>query len=314
MNAPIPFVANPDYRFAREWLAALQREMPGERIVPLNELDTAAKAESTFAIVINPLPEDIRQLPRLAWVHSVWAGVERLVTDLADTDLKIVRLVDPQLADTMAEAVLAWTMFLHRDMPLYAAQQRERIWIPLDYTRAQAKTVALLGLGALGEAAARRLLDAGFNVCGWSRTRKTLAGVECFAGESELPAMLAKADILICLLPLTAGTNDLLNAETLGHVPSGASLINFARGPIISDHALRACLDNGHIKHAVLDVFSVEPLPPDAWQWAHPGVTVLPHISAPTDRRTASAIIAQNINRYRETGQIPESVDRARGY
>ena len=314
MTSPIPFVANPDYRFAGEWLTALRREMPNECIVPLNELDAAAKPQSKFAIVINPLPEDIRQLPRLEWVHSVWAGVERLVTDLADTDLKIVRLIDPQLADTMAEAVLAWTMYLHRDMPAYAAQQRNRSWMPLDYTRPHEKTVGLLGLGALGEAAARRLLGAGFNVCGWSRTRKALAGVNCFAGNSELPAMLAKADILVCLLPLTAGTTGLLNAERLAHIPSGASLINFARGPIIADDALRASLDAGRIKHIVLDVFDVEPLPPESWQWAHPSVTVLPHISAPTDRKTASTIIAQNIDRYRKTGEIPESVDPTRGY
>jgi glyoxylate/hydroxypyruvate reductase A len=314
VTPPIPFVANPDYRFTGEWLAALRRAMPGECIMPLDDLDAAAKAESMFAVVINPLPEDVRQLPRLEWVHSVWAGVERLVTDLADTELKIVRLIDPQLADTMAEAVLAWTLYLHRDMPLYAVQQRNRTWMPLDYTPAQEKTVALLGLGALGEAAARRLLEAGFNVCGWSRTRKTLAGVECFAGEPELPAMLAKANILVCLLPLTAGTNGLLNAERLSHIPPGASLINFARGSIIPDGALRTCLDDHRVKHAVLDVFSVEPLPPEAWQWAHPCVTVLPHISAPTDRRTASAIIARNIDQYRKTGQIPEHVDRTRGY
>jgi len=260
------------------------------------------------------LPQDVRQLPQLRWVHSVWAGVERLVADLADLELNVVRLVDPQLAETMAEAVLAWTLYLHRDMPLYAAQQTRRQWLAADYARPQDTTVGLLGLGALGEAAADRLAGAGFNVCGWSRMRKSVSHVECFAGAVELPAMLARTDILVCLLPLTVETRGLLNATTFAQLPHHASLINFARGPIVCDDALRAALDAERIRHAVLDVFSIEPLPPDSWQWAHPRVSVLPHISAPTDRQTASAIVGQNIRRYRETGEIPESVDLARGY
>jgi glyoxylate/hydroxypyruvate reductase A len=314
VKTAIPFICNPHYPFAADWIDALQQAMPDEKIVPLHALDAQAKAVCTVAIVANPLPEDIRQLPQLKWVHSVWAGVERLMTDLADTDLKIVRLVDPQLADTMAEAVLAWTLYLHRDMPAYAAQQANRQWLAQDYTRPEDKTVGLLGLGALGEASARRLVASGFKVCGWSRTRRDVSNVECFAGDAELPAMLAKTDILVCLLPLTAHTKGLLNATMLGHLPEHASLINFARGPIVCDDALRATLESRRIKHAVLDVFSVEPLPPDSWQWGNPHVTVLPHISAPTDRRTASAIVARNIRNYHESGAIPESVDRTRGY
>lgn len=314
MKASIPFICNPDYPFAGQWIAALQQAMPDEEVVPLDALDAHARASCTVAIVANPLPQDIRQLPQLRWVHSVWAGVERLVADLADLELSIVRLVDPQLAETMAEAVLAWTLYLHRDMPLYAAQQTRRQWLAADYARPQDKTVGLLGLGSLGEAAAYRLAGAGFKVCGWSRTRKSVPHVECFAGAVELPSMLGKTDILVCLLPLTGETRELLNATTLAQLPPHASLINFARGPIVCDDALRAALDVGRIRHAVLDVFSSEPLPADSWQWAHPRVTVLPHISAPTDRQTASAIVGQNIRRYRETGEIPESVDRVRGY
>jgi glyoxylate/hydroxypyruvate reductase A len=314
VKTSLPFICNPDYPFARQWIVSLQQAMPDEEVVPLSALDAHARASCTVAIVANPLPQDVRQLPQLRWVHSVWAGVERLVADLADLELNIVRLVDPQLAETMAEAVLAWTLYLHRDMPLYAAQQTRRQWLAADYARPQDTTVGLLGLGALGEAAADRLAGAGFNVCGWSRMRKSVSHVECFAGAVELPAMLARTDILVCLLPLTVETRGLLNATTFAQLPHHASLINFARGPIVCDDALRAALDAERIRHAVLDVFSIEPLPPDSWQWAHPRVSVLPHISAPTDRQTASAIVGQNIRRYRETGEIPESVDLARGY
>lgn len=288
--------------------------MPEERVLPLAALDDAARQACTVAIVANPRPEDLRLLPKLRWVHSVWAGVERLLADLGDTELKIVRLVDPQLADTMAEAVLAWTLYLHRDMPRYARQQRQHLWQPLDYARPQQKTVGLLGLGALGEAAARRLLAAGFQVQGWSRSRREVAGVSCHAGEDGLAALLASSDILVCLLPLTPQTRGLLTDSTLGRLRPSASLINFSRGAVVDDAALRRALDQGRLGHAVLDVFATEPLPAESWHWDHPGVTVLPHISAPTDRLTASLIVAGNIAAYRQRGLIPPHVDRDRGY
>lgn len=288
--------------------------MPDEVILPFDVLDAQQKAACTVAIIANPDPADIAQMPQLKWIHSVWAGVERVVADLGHTDLDIVRLIDPQLADTMAEAVLAWTLYVHRDMPAYAQQQREKQWRTLDYTQACQRTVGVLGLGALGDAAAKRLLASNFQVTGWSRSKKNVEGVTCFAGADELQAMLAASDIVVCLLPLTAETKGLLNAEKLAWMKPGAQLINFGRGPIIDDDALKAALDSGALKHAVLDVFAVEPLPSTQWQWSHPSVTVLPHISAPTNRDTASAIVAGNIRAYRDNGTIPTSVNTQRGY
>lgn len=288
--------------------------MPNERIGRWDELSMPERSECRVAVVANPRPEDLRQLPNLQWVQSVWAGVEKLVAALGPTQLNIVRLVDPQLAETMAEAVLAWTLFLHRDMPVYYRQQQLAQWQAQEYVKPQARTVGLLGLGALGAAAARRLIAANFNVCGWSRSRKSIAQVECFAGDDELIPMLAKSDILVCLLPLTPATTGLIGARELGALPQNAQLINFARGNIIDDAALRLALDSGALKYAVLDVFSTEPLPPDEWHWRHPSVAVLPHCSAPTDMETASAIVAENIRLWRENGQVPVAVDIGRGY
>lgn len=314
MRPVLPFIAPPDAPQQAEWIAALQAAMPQETVVPLAALDEAARLRCEVAVVANPRPEDLRRLPRLRWVHSVWAGVERLLADLGDLDLRVVRLVDPQLADTMAEAVLAWTLYLHRDMPRYAQQQRERRWQPLKPVRAQDRTVGLLGLGALGSAAAARLSAAGFAVQGWSRTPRTLPGVSGHAGEDGLAQVLSTADILVCLLPLTPHTRGLLDDAALARLPPGAGLINFARGPIADDAALRRALDGGRLSHAVLDVFDIEPLPADRWHWTHPAVTVLPHISAPTDRQTAARIVAANIAAYRQHGRIPPHVDRERGY
>ncbi|NSY18496.1 glyoxylate/hydroxypyruvate reductase A [Neorhizobium sp. AL 9.2.2] len=296
------------------WLTALSQKLPVETIIPFRELDEASREKVDIAIVANPDPADIAQLPGLKWIHSVWAGVERLVGELGDSRLPLVRLVDPQLSRTMAEAVLAWTYYLFRDMPAYAQFQRQRVWQQLAYRRPEQVTVGLLGLGALGAASAARLKEAGFNVIGWSRAAKSLEGVETFHGEQGLDQLLSRPEILVCLLPLTGETKGLLDGDRLSMMPKGASLMNFARGPIVVTDALIAALGSGAMKHAVLDVFDVEPLPADHALWDHPAITVLPHISAPTDRETAAAIVAGNILTYRETGALPSTVDLARGY
>jgi glyoxylate/hydroxypyruvate reductase A len=298
----------------RLWLEALSLTMPDETVVSFRQLDEKGRAAVDIAIVANPDPADLARLPGLKWIHSLWAGVERLVSELGDSALPVVRLVDPQLSCTMAEAVLAWSYYLFRDMPAYARFQRERGWQQLPYRRPEQVTIGLLGLGALGQAAAHRLTDAGFKVIGWSRSAKDVEGLETFSGDDGLSAVLRRSDILTCLLPLTSETRGLLNAERLALLPANASLINFARGPIVvSDDLLRA-LDAGHLNHAVLDVFDVEPLPEDAPFWNHPRITVLPHISAPTDRQTAAEIVAANIRTYRSIARLPSTVDFARGY
>jgi glyoxylate/hydroxypyruvate reductase A len=314
LRMPIPFVAAADYAQTNAWVQALQQAMPDERVVAFDQLSESEKQSVTVAIVANPDPANLLQMPALKWVHSVWAGVERLVADLGQSQLKIVRLVDPQLAETMAEAVLAWTLYLHREMPAYARQQKNSQWLAREYIRPQSKTVSLLGLGALGEAAAKHLLTAGFQVCGWSRSQKNIVGVDCFSGESGLSAMFARTNILVCLLPLTPDTRGLLNAARLAQLPKGASLVNFARGALVQDDDLQDALNAQHLQHAVLDVFETEPLPIASWHWQHPQVTVLPHISAPTDKQTASAIVAGNIRRYRDDGSLPLLVDVAKGY
>ncbi|RRH74310.1 2-hydroxyacid dehydrogenase [Falsigemmobacter faecalis] len=296
------------------WLAHLRAAMPGEEIRSLRGLSEDERARVDVAIVANPDPADLELLPNLKWVHSLWAGVERLVAELQGFTAPVVRLTDPELARNMAEAVLAWTYYLQRDMPAYAKAQREKTWAPRPYVKPSQLRVGLLGLGKLGGRAAERLLDAGFQVSGWSRSLKSLAGVTCHAGEAGLSEMLGEADILVSLLPLTAQTRGLLNAARFAQMKPGAQIINFGRGPVIDDEALLAALRSGQIGHAVLDVFAVEPLPPEHPYWSTPGVTVLPHISAETDRVTASALVAGNIAAWRAGGQLPETVDFAAGY
>jgi glyoxylate/hydroxypyruvate reductase len=296
-----------------EYLHILSAAMPEEHLAPFRTMGPAERTAARIAVVANPDPAEVAALPGLVWVQSLWAGVEKLVGAF-DRPLPIVRLVDREMARTMAEAVLAWTYYLQRDMPAYARQQRDRVWRPHAYRKPSDTTVGLLGLGALGTAAADRLVGAGFRVVGWSRTPKAVAGLDTVHGADGLTAMLGRSDILVCLVPLTAETRGLVNAARLAALKPGAALINFARGPIVVTEDLIAALDSGQLAHAVLDVFDVEPLPAESALWGHPGVTVLPHVSGPTDMDSAAATVAANIRAYRRTGQPPSGVDAARGY
>lgn len=314
MSDTIALISNIRADQESRYLSALAAAMPDEKIATFRTMNEPQRVQARIAIVANPDPADVAALPNLVWVQSLWAGVEQLVAAWPSGGPPIVRLVDREMSRTMAEAVLAWTYYLQRDMPAYARQQREGVWRQQAYRKPSALTVGILGLGALGAAAAARVAQAGFKVAGWSRSAKLLPGVNTFSDDAGLTEMLRISDIVVCLVPLTAQTRGLLHAGRLAATKPGAALINFARGPVVVTDDLLASLDSGHLAHAVLDVFDEEPLAPDSRLWRHPQVTVLPHISAPTDFETAAAVIAENIATYRETGVLPCEVEIARGY
>ncbi|MDO6565001.1 glyoxylate/hydroxypyruvate reductase A [Amphritea sp. 1_MG-2023] len=314
MRPIIPFVHQLPQHEVQQWCDSLGELLPGCDIRPFVQLSEAEKALASVAVVANPAPADVAQLPHLQWVHSVWAGVEGMMASLAHMPFEIVRLTDPHLAKTMAEAVLAWSLYLHRGMPQYRQQQSASQWQPQPYCDAHERHIVVLGLGLLGQQSALRLVDNGFRVSGWSRSEKHLDGVACYAGESALIDLIAQADIIVNLLPLTPSTQGLMDQAFFQQLKAGASLINFGRGATLIEADLLAALDQGQLTHAVLDVFDQEPLPETSALWRHSGITVLPHISAPTSVTTASRIVADNIQRYLTQATIPPSVDKSQGY
>lgn len=315
MRPLVPFVRRVDEGPHPVLLAALRRSLSEVELVEHGEIPADRLTEATVAIVDGPSADQLESLPNLRFVQSTWAGVEAIIPAVPD-GVAIARMVDPQLAATMAEAVLAWTLYLHRDMPRYARQQRDAEWVEHPVARVTDRRVGIVGLGALGTAAAKTLVCHGFDVAGWSRSAKAIDGVQCFDGDAGFATLLARSDIVVNLLPHTAATANLFGAEAFAVMPFGGSLINFGRGQTVDDDALIAALDRGHLDHAVLDVFDIEPLPSDHRYWHHASVTVLPHISGPTSADTAAIIAADNVRRFLESGELPNSalVDRARGY
>jgi glyoxylate/hydroxypyruvate reductase len=314
MKSIVPFISMLPKADIDQWLKILKKKLPKERIVKFSNLKKSDYKKIDVAIVANPNPTEVKKLLNLKWIQSVWVGVEKLVESFKSERVKIVRLVDPEMNRTMSEAVLSWVLYLHRDMHFYQVQQNKRVWKEADYIKPSKKIVSIIGLGELGSASAAKLIENGFNVCGWSRGKKNIKKVKSFTGELGLKNMLKQTDILVCLIPLTRNTKYLLNYKTLSYLKKGASIINFARGAIINAKDLVKHLNSGRIKHAVLDVFEQEPLPKTSVLWKHKNVTVLPHISAHTDMDTASSIVCKNIKMYRLKNRIPKSVDMVRGH
>ena len=256
--------------------------------------------------------QDFTPFTRLKAVLGLWAGVEDVVNNETLT-VPLTRMVDCGLTRGMTEWVAGHVLRHHLGMDAHITN-RTGIWQQDIPPLAPDRRVAVLGMGALGRAAALALAALGFDVTGWSRSAKTLDGVHCLHGPDGLRAALAQAEIVVLLLPDTPATTNILNAKTLAQLPRGAVILNPGRGTLIDDRALLAALDSGHVAHATLDVFRTEPLPAEHPYWAHPRVTVTPHIASETRPVTASRVIAENIRRGETGAPFLHLVDRKLGY
>lgn len=297
-----------------QWRATLARLAPDVtmRIWP-GEVDDPASIDC--ALVWKPPAGLLASLPNLRLIQSMGAGVDGL---LADPELPrhvpIARVVDPLLTQCMTEYVVLHTLYHHRLMPLFARRQAEGVWRETVAPPAQERTVGILGLGELGIAAARALVALGFRVQGWSRSVRVVDDVVCRSGAAGLAAMLADCEILVCLLPLTAETEDILDAALFARLPRGAALINCGRGRHLVEADLLAALDSGQLAAASLDVFRQEPLPAGHPFWSRREIVITPHVASISHPESAAQLVAENIRRV-WAGLSPRyQVDPARGY
>ena len=244
-------------------------------------------------------------------VLGLWAGVENIVTNTTLTQ-PLCRMVDPGLAEGMAEWVTGHILRYH--LGLDADVLNTGKWTPRVPPLARQRTVGILGMGALGSSTAEALAHIGFRVKGWARTERPVPGVDMHFGRDGLDRVLELSDFLVLLLPLTTQTENLLGHDTLAKVKRGVFILNPGRGPLIDDDALLQALDDGRVAAATLDVFRQEPLPLDHPYWAHPRVTVTPHIASATRVETAVDVIAENIRRGEMGEPYLHLVDRAAGY
>lgn len=260
-------------------------------------------------------PDDIAgTFPNLELVFSVGAGVDQFDFSKIPPHVPLVRMLEPNIAESMVEYVCLAVLALHRDLPLLLAQQRREVWKEFQITTAARRRVGVLGLGQLGQAALERLKAFGFPLAGWNRSPRAIDGVEVFAGAGALPAFLARTDILVCLLPLTDETRGILDARLFAQLPDGAMLVNVGRGGHLVQEALIAALDSGKLAAAMLDVTDPEPLPAGHPLWRHEKVILTPHVASMTHPETAVRFVLDTIARHKRGEPLPGLVDRSRGY
>ena len=303
---------------AAVWVEHLRRYLPGRSIRCWPD-DVGDPAEVAYICAWKAPPGALGRFPNARVVFSLGAGVDHILADPALPKLPLVRIVDADLTQRMTEYVTLHTLMIHRRQRAYDAQQKARVWHELAQPAARDVAVGIMGLGVLGKDAAEVLRRIGFRVAGWSRSPKTIAGIETFHGAAGLDAFLARTEILIALLPLTAATRGILALPLLRKLNrdgalGGAHLINAGRGGLQIDADILVALDQGVLASATLDVFPTEPLPNDSALWTHPRVTITPHNAAWSDPAALAEGIARQIARF-EAGQPLEGlVDTATGY
>ncbi len=292
------------------WFAGLRAALPQAVVEPW----TPGAAQADYAIVWAPPQLFVDEQRGLKAMLNIGAGVDALMNLQIPASIKIVRLDDAGMSVQMAEYVCHAVIRHFREFNAYDADVKAGKW---SYRKPRSRVdfpVGIMGLGVLGQRVARSIAQFDFPVLGWSRSIKSIGGVRCFAGYSEFASFLAATQVLVCLLPLTPETRDILNAANLSRLRPGAYVINVARGAHVVDEDLLAQIDGGHLSGAMLDVFRTEPLPTTHVFWKHPKITVTPHTSARTLRGQSLAQIAEKILKLERGEPIAGVVEPERGY
>ncbi|MCX8504032.1 MAG: glyoxylate/hydroxypyruvate reductase A [Alphaproteobacteria bacterium] len=300
------------------WVKQFRALLPDRPIVKLGDSYDPASIE--FAMTWYHPPGSLAHYPHLKAVFSMGAGVDHLFRDTELPDVAIARVVDPDLTNRMSEYVILHALSIMRQTRRYREQQNHLQWIDDDWQPAASEVrVGVMGLGVLGSDAAQKLKHIGFKVAGWSRSPKSIDGIQCFSGDAGLSSFLARTDILVVLLPLTDETRGIINRKLLkglardGRV-AAPSLINAGRGNLQIETELLECLDDDTLHEAVLDVFQTEPLPETSPLWTHPRVTITPHNASVSDPVAIANAIAAQIKRVEKSEPLLNTVSRAKGY
>jgi glyoxylate/hydroxypyruvate reductase A len=295
------------------WLNALQAEFPEAHVRVWKEGDDDP---ADYALAWGPPLAMLQHRSALKAVFNIGAGVDAILQfgDQLPQGVPIVRLDDAGMGVQMAEYVTHAVLRYFRRFDEYENQAHAKQWQTLIPHDREKFSIGILGLGVLGSQVALALARHDFPLYGWSRTLKDLPGVHCYAGKDSLDEFLRNTRVLVCLLPLTADTVNILNREMLEKLPPNAYLINIARGAHLVDEDLVSLVQSGHIAGATLDVFRQEPLAPAHPFWQEPRITITPHISATTERAKSVRQIAEKIRGLERGEPIAGLVDRTVGY
>jgi glyoxylate/hydroxypyruvate reductase A len=295
---------------AQDWLQALTAALPQAEV----SLWVPGAPLADYAVVRAPTQQFFDQQTQLKAVFNAGAGVDALMALKMPGQTQLVRLDDAGMAVQMAEYVCHALLRHFREFALFDASAQSNTWQPRASQDRADFPVGIMGLGVLGERVARAVAQFDFPVAAWSRSPKSLPGIRCYAGPQQFHDFLAATRVLVCLVPLTPDTRDILNYANLSQLRPQGYVINVARGAHLVDEDLLLLLDQGHLSGATLDVFRTEPLPDSHPFWKHSRITITPHISALTLRAESVLQIARKIEALERGESVAGVVDRGRGY
>ncbi len=293
------------------WITALQNALPTVKVIRWEEITDPSEVE--VAILWNHRPQFFNRLKNIKLVCSLGAGVDHILSDpLLPTDMPVTRIVSNELSGPMSVFCIGAITYFERKFDYFKELQLQKIW-DQEFDPERHLHVGIMGLGELGQDLAKKLAYLGYEVSGWSKSRKELDGVKSFTSE-QLDEFLKEIDLLVCMLPATEETKGILNKQTFNKMKSGSYLINVARGHHQVNEDIVESLNSGQLNGAFLDVFPLEPLPQDDPLWSHPKVIVTPHIAVVTKLEAAIPQIVENIQYLEQNQPLKNRVDRAKGY
>jgi len=299
------------------WLAGFRAALPGYNVV--GSTDAYDRDAVHYYFGFRPGPDDFEDMSGLKAILSLGAGVDANLRHPKLPDVPVVRFIDDELSQCMADYVLAHVGMHQRLETRFRRDQAARRWEQLYPPPASTISVGVMGLGVIGSHVIGRLAGLGYELNGWSRSPKSLPGVRTFHGADQLDGFLAATDILVNLLPLTPETEGILNLATFrklrrGPLDGGPALVNAGRGRHQREADIVTALTDGTLGAASLDVFETEPLPQDSPLWALDNCYITPHIAGVSNERTGVAYFARIIRDHEAGKPLISVVDKARGY
>jgi len=302
----------PDFD-TRAWEDALWEENPDLEIEVYP--DDTHRENTDFILTWNPPEGVFKHYPNLKVVASMGAGIRHITRNKSlGEEVVVTKIEDEQLIEDLQYFVLTSVLNYCRNIPYYVRQQLQKKWHRIPYLQPKETRVGVLGLGNIGLPVAQLLVKNNFKVRGWSNSKKEIKNITAFAGRSEFPKFLKDLNVLVCLLPLTDDTEDILNEDLFAQLPNGAFLINVGRGAHLVESDLLEALDNESLSGAALDVFQDEPLPKDHPFWGNKKITITPHTASVTKPASVAYQIIENYKRFQTGKELKHTISRDKGY
>jgi glyoxylate/hydroxypyruvate reductase A len=297
-------------RDPKDWVEALKAEAPDLDLEVYPEVKDPEKVE--FVLSWKHPHGIYKNFPNIKVIASMGAGIDHIIEDPDIPEhIKISRVIDEQLTKDMSVFVLSLILDHLRNLSFHYCSKE---WNPQKYLRPEDVQVGIMGMGILGVGVAEKLIKNKFNVTGWSRNRKEILGVKTYHGDDQLQDFLEESQVIVCLLPLTSETKDILNKRLFEKLPQNAYVINVARGPHLVEEDLLEMIRKGHLAGAALDVFRKEPLPTDHPFWNNDKIRITPHIASVTLPKTVVPQILDNYRRMKEGKKLENVVSREKEY